>query len=171
MNNDDDEEDRQQHQHQHQSSDRNTRITYRCPICLNAPNSHSFQLLGVFNDILYMYTCPEKAILYDDVEGILNHYRGILDTIQGRNWIWFFDASGFSQKHYFQIKLSIELAKLITNPTYSNTLHSILIYNPTWHVNMTLTLVKPFLSNSVKNKIFRVKQIPIFLRNHPVFSG
>jgi hypothetical protein len=163
-------EDNQHNQNnQHNQRTNDIIITYICPICNIQPYSHSFTYLGIYNSIIYLYTCPEKALRYDDKDGILQHYNGILQNIQGHNWIWFFDATNFSQKHYFQIITSIELAKMITRPENSNTLQGILIYNPTWHLDLTLKIVKPFLSTNIKNIITKIQNIPVFLRGHSVF--
>lgn len=164
-------EQEQQHndvnQHQHQDSI----ITYICPYCFDDPSSHSFKYLGIYNSIYYMYTCPERATLYYDCESILQHYTGVLQNIQGLQWIWFFDATNFSHKHYFQVNVSIALAKLLSNPRYSNNLCCILIYNPTWHLELTLNMIKPFLSTSIKNKVTIITSIPRFLRNNSIFHS
>ena len=131
----------------------NNLITYKCPICTTFPNSHSFQFTGIYKSNIIMYTCPEKAIRYDDHEGIINHYEGVLKNIEGKKWIWLFDAKNFSIKHYLQINISIDLAKLISRPENSDNLQYILIYRPSWHLYLTLELIKPFLSEKLKSII------------------
>jgi hypothetical protein len=113
-----------------------------------------------------MYTCPEKAIRYDDHDGIINHYEGVLKNIQGKKWIWFFDARDFSAKHYLQFNISIDLAKLISRPEYSDNLQHILIYRPSWHLDLTLEIIKPFLSDKMKSIIKIIDEIPSFLSNN-----
>lgn len=129
--------------------------TYICPICAKLPNSHSFSNIGKYKSNIIMYTCPEKAIKYDDHDGIINHYEGMLKSIKGKKWIWIFDAQNFSAKYYLQYNISIDLAKLISNPEYSDNLEYILIYNPSWHLELTLNLIFPFLSENIKAKIKR----------------
>jgi hypothetical protein len=146
-------------------------IKYKCPICEIKPSSHSFQYICIYETILYMYTDPEKSILYDDYSGIINHYYGMLNDIKDKKWSWFFNASQFSQKHYLQIELSIELAKMITRREFSKNLQSILVYKPTWHLNILLSIIKSFLSVDVKNKIIIIDKIPEFLVNNNVFTS
>ena len=134
----------------------NNPIYYKCAICEEYPNSHSFKFLGEYKSKLVMYTCPEEALKYDDHEGIINHYKGILNDIRGKKWIWFFDSRNFSAKHYLQFNMSIELAKLISQPEYSDNLQYIVVYKPSWHLDLTLNLIYPFLSDKIKNLIKKV---------------
>lgn len=125
--------------------------SFICPICAVTPDSHSFIRLRESNDVVYFYTCPAKAIRYDDKVGILYHYSGMLTELNGKSWSWIFDSADFGLKHYLQISIAIELAKLVSR--YSSTLKKIFIVNPTWHIRMTLAVVWPFLNSSVRNSI------------------
>lgn len=141
----------------------NSPISYKCPICTENPNSHSFKFLGERKGYLIMYTCPEKAIKYNDHDGIINHYEGVLQNIKDKKWIWFFDARNFSSKHYLQYDISIDLAKLMSNTEYSKNLHKIFIYKPSWHLDLTLNIIYPFLSEEMKNIIVKIDKLESFL--------
>ena len=122
-----------------------------CKICEEDPSSHSFKSLGTYNNITYYYTCPAQATKYYDTEGIRNHYDSML-LLNKNNWAWIFDCKGFSTEHLLEIKVGIELAKLITNK-YSNTLEKIVVINKNIYINTLITLIYPFLNNAIKKKI------------------
>ena len=120
---------------------------YECPVCARDPTSHSLKQTapGVF------YTKPAEATKYWDVDGILEHYDGVLGAHEGA-WNWIFDAEGFSMKHLFEIDVAVGIARLITQK-YSTHLQGIQIINPSWIINMTLHIVRPFLSKRVLDLI------------------
>ena len=128
-------------------------MSYICPLCKIQPLSHSLTKLSEKNDIIYYYTCPSQAILYYDVEGILNHYDGVLSEIpKDKEWIWIFDSFGFNLTHTLQINVAVEIAKLITH-NFSTNLKKIIIINPTFYITMTHKVVMPFLNETIKNII------------------
>ena len=126
-------------------------MTFVCDICQRLPGSHSFTKIGVNENINYFYTCPAKAIKYDDNKGILKHYKGMLDNYPNEDWIWVFDGKGFEMKHAINIGLAIDLAKLIA--TYKNTLKKIYIINPSWHIKSIINITAPFLPDEIKKNI------------------
>ena len=126
---------------------------YKCPICEVWPSSHSLVKVGEKNGILYYYTCPAQAIMYDDVKGIINHYDGVLSEIpENKEWIWIFDSEGFGFTHAIQTNVAIELSKLISNK-FSKNLKKIIIIHPTFYITITHTMIMPFLNQKVKNII------------------
>jgi len=128
-------------------------MTYVCPICKLQPFSHSLIKLFEKKEIIYYYTCPAQAIRYNDLEGIINHYNGILSEIpENKEWIWIFDSLGFTMKHAAQTKIAIEIAKLISNK-FSKHLKKIIIINPTVYVTITHTILLPFLNKKIRNII------------------
>ena len=128
-------------------------MSYICPLCKLQPLSHSLTKLSEKNSIIYYYTCPSQAILYYDVEGILNHYNGVLGEIpKDKEWIWIFDSFGFNLTHALQINVAVEIAKLITH-NFSTNLKKIIIINPTFYITMTHKVVMPFLNETIKNII------------------
>ena len=98
-----------------------------CEKCVNKPNAHSFNLISMPADNnessesssasseppFVFYTKIANAIDYDDVDGILEHYRKFLELINTNNWIWIFDCDGLEIKHCFEITTSIGINKII----------------------------------------------------------
>lgn len=124
---------------------------YVCPICKIMPSSHSLQVIEK-KGVLYYYTCPSKAIFYNDVKGILHHYNGMLSEIpEDKQWVWVFDSVEFGFMHAINTSVAIELAKLITK--FSKNLAKIIIINPTMYITVTHKMVLPFLNPKVKNII------------------
>jgi hypothetical protein len=102
---------------------------------------------------LYYYTCPSKAELYFDSTSIINHYEGVLSEIpESKQWVWIFDAIDFNLKHFLQIQVAIELAKLISLK-FSKNLKKIIIINPTFYVSSTYNIIQPFLNAKIKSII------------------
>jgi len=128
-------------------------MNYKCPLCELMPSSHSLKKILEKKDIIYYYTCPSQAILYYDVNGIINHYDGVLSEMpENKKWIWIFDSLDFNFIHATQINVAIELAKLISNKFYKN-LEKIIIINPTFYITITHKMVIPFLNNKIKDII------------------
>ena len=128
-------------------------MTYTCPLCTLLPSSHSLRKVLEKKGIIYYYTCPSQAILYYDVEGIINHYDGVLSEMpEDKEWVWIFDSLGFSLIHAMQVNVAIELAKLISNK-FSKNLKKIIIINPTFYITVTHKLIMPFLNNKVRDII------------------
>jgi len=119
---------------------------YTCPICAIHPSSHSLTKVEEKNGIVYYYTCPAKATMYE-VNGILTHYDGVLSEIpENKEWIWIVDGEGFGFTHAMQINVAIELSKLISSK-FSKNLKKITIINPTFYITMMHTIIMPFLKN------------------------
>ena len=128
-------------------------MSYTCPLCKLLPSSHSLTKLFEKKGIIYYYTCPSQAILYYDVEGIINHYDGILSEMpENKEWVWIFDSLGFTLIHAMQTTVAIELAKLISNK-FSKNLKKIIIINPTFYITVTHKMIMPFLNNKVRDII------------------
>ena len=124
-------------------------MTYICGVCSLNPSSHSLTKLLEKDNTLYYYTCPSKANLYFDTSGIINHYNGTLSEIpKNKQWVWVFDGFEFNLKHFLQIEVAIELAKLITTK-FSDNLKKIIIINPTLYISCIHNIIKPFLSKKV----------------------
>ena len=128
-------------------------MAYSCPLCELMPSSHSFTKMLERKGIIYYYTCPAQAILYYDVNSIINHYNGVLsDLPEDKEWVWIFDSLGFGFIHAMQTSVAIELAKLISDK-FSKNLKKILIINPTFYITITHKMLMPFLNNKVKEMI------------------
>ncbi len=124
---------------------------YVCPKCSIMPSSHSLTKITK-KGILYYYTCPSKAIMYNDVQGIVDHYDGMLREIpEHKKWVWVFDSIDFGFMHAIQTTVAIEIAKIINK--YSKHLTKIIIINPTFYIKMMHTFLLPFLDLKVKDII------------------
>ena len=127
-------------------------MQYTCPLCKILPSSHSLTKVSEKKGIIYYYTCPSQAILYYDVNGIVNHYDGVLSEIpDNKDWVWIFDSLDFGIIHAMQANVAIELAKLISTKFYKN-LKKIII-NPTIYITITHKMIMPFLKNKVRDII------------------
>jgi hypothetical protein len=121
-----------------------------CPVCAIDPTSHSLKRLENLEDgTVVMYTKPAEATRYWDRDGILFHYDSVLSQISG-DWVWVFDADGFSAKHMFEIDVATSLARLISSK-YSERLRKIIIKNPSPIVEFVIIIVKPFLNKRMKS--------------------
>ena len=128
-------------------------MVYTCPLCLLDPLSHSLTNFLEKDNTYYFYTCPSKAKLYFDTTSIINHYDGVLSEIpENKKWIWVFDGTDFGLKHFLQIDVATELAKLISSK-FSKNLEKIIIINPSGYVSPVYAIVKPFLNNKIKSII------------------
>jgi len=133
-------------------------MVFVCPKCQENPGSHSFMKIKDQPDgTAVFYTCPSKAKCLDDNESIIAHYDGFLNENGANPWILIFDSQGFKVEHTLNIKLTMDLVKLI-NEKYSENLKKIIIINPTWHINATIKMVMPFLSEKVRGLIVKSKQ-------------
>lgn len=122
-------------------------MTFNCSICVTDPTSHSFVRLYERNETVYFYSCPSKATRYNDRIGILYHYSGMLNELNGKSWSWIFDSTGFGFKHWINVQVAIDLAKLISK---TQGLKKIYIVHPTRYIRLTLNVVWPFLSSRTK---------------------
>lgn len=124
-----------------------------CPFCSIDPFSHSLKKIEETDKLIYFYTCPSDAKLYYDIEGILNHYNGVLSEMpRSKQWIWIFDSKEFDFKHIMYPSIAVQLAKLISNK-FSSNLQKIIIINPTFYINFTYKIVTPFLNSNVLSVI------------------
>ena len=125
-------------------------MKYICPLCALNPASHSLTEVMEKDNTLYYYTCPSKAELYFDATSIINHYDGVLSEIpENKQWVWVFDATDFNLKHFLQIQVAIELAKLISLK-FSKNLKRIVIIHPTFYVSSTYNIIHPLLNEKIK---------------------
>ena len=137
-------------------------MPYICPLCAVVPSSHSLTNVLETNNVIYYYTCPSKAILYHDVNGIIHHYDGVLSEIpETKEWVWIFDGDRFGFIHAVQTTVAIELAKLITQK-FSKNLKKIIVINPTFYVSIIHELLMPFLNKKIKN-IIEFRDTPMTL--------
>ena len=128
-------------------------MKFVCPVCLLDPLNHSLSKFLEKDNILYFYTCPSKAKLYNDLPGIIFHYNGVLSEIpKNKKWIWIFDGFNFNLNHFLEINIAFEIAKLISTK-FSENLLNIIIINPTFYINSTYNIIYPFLNEKIKSLI------------------
>jgi hypothetical protein len=125
---------------------------YECPICKADPKSHSLAKLAETVDMVYYYTCPSKASKYNDREGILSHYDGELTQKGAKRWTWIFDCTGFDMRHAIEIRLAIDMAKLITQ-SHGDSLVQVCVINPTIFIHIVVNAIWPFLSSHIRSII------------------
>jgi len=129
---------------------------YTCPLCAIDPSSHSLIKMAEKNGILYYYTCPAKATMYD-AKSIINHYDGVLSKIpKDKKWVWIVDGEGFGLTHAMQINVAIELAQFISK---CSTLKKIIIINPTIYITMIHKIVMPFLNLNIEMNELKAEDI------------
>jgi hypothetical protein len=127
-------------------------MSFVCKDCEKDSSSHSFKNIGTNEKgVTFFYTCPAKATKYDDADGIIIHYDGVLSENK-TDWTWVFDGDGFSTKHLLEIEVGIKLTKLITQK-YSHNLKKIIVINPSWNIKLILELLYPFLNKYIRSKI------------------
>ncbi|MFY7731218.1 MAG: SEC14 family lipid-binding protein [Flavobacterium sp.] len=125
---------------------------YECPVCKADPTSHSLAKLTETDDIVYYYTCPAKASKYNDRDGILSHYDGELTQKGSKPWVWIFDCTGFDMRHAIEIRLAIDMAKLITQ-SHGDSLTKVCVINPTIFIHIVVNAIWPFLSKHIRSII------------------
>jgi len=120
-----------------------------CEICKEDPGSHSFDKLHETETMVYYYTCPGKASRYNDLEGIVNHKRLELLKLNGKNWVWILDGTGFDMKHAMELRIAIGIAKLLEE--FKVTM--VYVINPNVYVQMIRLSTNIILSESLRSKI------------------
>jgi hypothetical protein len=111
-------------------------------VCALDPTSHSLRRIGeTENGAAIFYTKPAEATKYWDRKGIRDHYDGTLGQIKS-DWIWVFDAKGFSARHLFEVGVAQDITTLVATK-YSRTLKEIRVVNSSWVVQAVLHIVRP----------------------------
>jgi hypothetical protein len=127
---------------------------YSCPICKNKPNSHSFFKLGEENKKTIFYSSDnghDKTPLY-----VLNHIEGELSNhhhnSHNKEWVWVFDSKDLNTE--FDVN-NLEFLKGVLDilKKYRSTLHSIVIINTNYLINLIISLINPFLDDDIKKLI------------------
>jgi hypothetical protein len=126
-------------------------MPFVCKICEKCPNSHSLLKYEETSERIIYYTCPANAT-NNETTGIVNHYNGVLGEMGNKNWIWILDLKGFGMQNFLEIGNGIALAKLITEK-YSNHLQNIIVVNPNSFTSTIFNIIRPFLSERVRNMV------------------
>ena len=121
-----------------------------CPICDVEPTSHSFFKMGRQKGMNLFYTCPGDAINHE-TEGVLAHYREVLEKNEGEKWIFIFDAKGFALYHTTRIASARGLMTIFNE--YGDNLEEVRIVNANRFVKAMFSTIRPFVSSNTFNKI------------------
>jgi hypothetical protein len=120
-------------------------------MCDADPTSHSFFKMGRQHGANLFYTCPGDATNHE-TNGVLAHYREVLEMNVGEKWIFIFDANRFTLYHTTRIASAHGLMTIFNE--YGDNLEQIRIVNSNRFVKaMFNTTVRPFVSTSTFNKI------------------
>lgn len=123
---------------------------YECPICKITPMSHSFDILKEDENQIIFYSCPSQSITPHDHDGIVNHYKGHLESKGGKKWVWLIDGVGFKTTH-INVKINLSLIKLLDE--HEPFLNKIIIFNSSKTLQNAVALAWPFVSKKMKQKI------------------
>lgn len=128
-------------------------MEYICTTCYLNPNSHSCEVLQhPNNNSIIIYTCPGKALLYNDMEGIVTHYDNILKN-HNNNWEFICDFENFAFKHTLAVPTAIGIVKLFSQKYYK-TLTKINIINSNSFLHVCINIVWPFVNDHMKSIIY-----------------
>jgi len=122
---------------------------YVCPICEANPGAHSLTKLYERENLDYYYTCPAKATRYNDTNGIIAHYEGVLREIN-KPWVWVFDSTGFNLEHSLCVDIGIQLSSILSKNVY---LYKIMVIHPTIYVSVIYNVLYPFLGERLRDMI------------------
>tara|TARA_B110000285_G_scaffold214220_1_gene259337 strand:+ start:1177 stop:1554 length:378 start_codon:yes stop_codon:yes gene_type:complete len=121
-----------------------------CPICDVDPTSHSFFKMGRQKSANLFYTCPGDATNHE-TEGVLAHYRDVLERNDGEKWIFIFDAKGFTLYHTTRVASARGLMTIFNE--YGDHLEEVRIINANRFVKAMFGTIRPFVSSNTFNKI------------------
>ena len=121
-----------------------------CILCDNDPTSHSFFKMGRQGNTNIYYTCPGDATNHE-TEGVLQHYKEVLEKNNGEKWIFVFDAKGFSFYHSTRVASALGLLTIFNE--YGDNLQEVRIINVNGFVQTMFATMKPFIPSNIFNKI------------------
>lgn len=120
-----------------------------CSICREDPGSHSFEKISETETTVYYYTCPGKASRYSDLDGILNHKRLELSKLNGKEWNWVLDGTGFDIRHAMELQIGLGIARLLEEYRVSK----VYVINPGIYISVIKSLMWPLMSEELKMRI------------------
>lgn len=121
-----------------------------CQLCDNDPSSHSFFKMGRQGGANLYYTCPGDATNHE-TEGVISHYREVLERNAGEKWIFVFDAKGFTFYHSTRIASARGLLTIFKE--YGDNLQEVRIVNANGFVKTMFATIQPFTPSSIFEKI------------------
>ena len=117
------------------------------------PLHKSFSKIDEQNGVSIYYTCPSNTSENYNSDEIIHHYKNTLSQLGDSPWIWILDSKEFGLKQSLETQTAIGVAKLISPQKYGKNLQQIVIANPTIYIKTALSIVTPFLSADIRNKI------------------
>ena len=96
------------------------------------------------------YSCPGDATNHE-TNGVLTHYREVLEKNRGEKWIFIFDAKGFTLYHSTRIASARGLITIFNE--YGDDLEELRIINANNFVKSLFMAIKPFTPTNIFNKI------------------
>jgi hypothetical protein len=120
-----------------------------CSICREDPGSHSFDKIHETDTIIYYYTCPGKASRYSDLDGIINHKRLELSKLNGKQWVWVLDGTGFDMRHAMELQIGLGIARLLDEYSVSK----VYVINPGIYISVIKSLMWPLLGEDLRGCI------------------
>ena len=121
-----------------------------CPLCDAEPSSHSFFKMGRQSGANLFYTCPGDATNHE-TEGVLSHYREVLEKNVGEKWIFVFDAKGFTLYHSTRVASARGLLTIFNE--YGDNLEEVRIIHANRFVKAMFGAIRPFAPTEIFNKI------------------
>lgn len=123
-----------------------------CLTCHMDPGSHSFSKLCDINNVSVFYTNPSEATKYNDNDGIMVHFQGMMSKHVNDKWGWIIDASGFQTHHMMELQLTRNLIELINNNYISN-LEYIKVKNTNVVVRRLFNVFLPVIGSDLAKKV------------------
>ena len=121
-----------------------------CNLCDTDPKSHSFFKMGRQGGASMFYSCPGDATNHE-TNGVLAHYREVLENNGGEKWIFIFDATGFTLYHSTRIASARGLLAIFNE--YGDSLQEGRITNATSFAKTMFSAIRPFASAEIFKKI------------------
>jgi hypothetical protein len=136
-----------------------------CQKCLEVPNSHSFDLIGMIDDINIYYTAPAKALEYKETPENFENFKKHLNETKGKKWIWVFDCYGMQLKHCKSITYMKNLTTVLANDHYDFLQGVWFIRQNTWikaGISILKTLFKAGLVK--KMRVFKGDKLELYMQ-------
>lgn len=126
-----------------------------CNYCMYAPNSHSFYLLNINNNIHTYKTIIADAELYNNPASIIYHikiYLKMYKTYPYNEWHWIIDFNNATFKNYMALNTVIKLSSWINNEKHNmcKNLKQIKIINTNIFIKPMIALAKYYLPKHIK---------------------
>lgn len=136
-----------------------------CPKCLQVPNSHSFTLIGIINDVHIYYTAPAKALEYRETPENMANFRLHLDGTKGKKWIWIFDCYGMQTKHYSSMNYMKNLATILSNE-HGDTIQGLWFIRQNAWMKTAINFLKGFFKASLlqKMQVFKGDKLELYVQ-------